>query len=56
MRPGSYCIWSGGYCQAPMACTDRDCFLPDGGLPGMELPNRYTLWISKLGLQATMAS
>ena len=21
-----------------MACTDRDCFLPDGGLPGMKLP------------------
>jgi len=55
MRPGSYCIWSAGHCQAPMACTDRDCFLPDGGLPGMKLPNRYTLWISRLGLQATMA-
>lgn len=27
MRPGSYCIWSAGHCQAPMACTDRDCFL-----------------------------
>ena len=24
--------------QAPMACTDSDCFLPDGGLPGMDLP------------------
>ncbi|CAE7171657.1 hypothetical protein AK812_SmicGene30344 [Symbiodinium microadriaticum] len=56
MRPGSYCIWSGGACQAPMACTDSDCFLPDGGLPGMDLPSRYTLWISREGLQATMAS
>ncbi|CAL1166920.1 unnamed protein product [Cladocopium goreaui] len=71
MRAGSYCIWSAGHCQAPMACTDNDCFLPDGGLPGMELPrqsvmwlmwlfcgtgSRYTLWISRLGLQATMAS
>eukprot|EP00434_Breviolum_minutum_P014448 symbB.v1.2.012739.t1/scaffold878.1/size155624/10 len=55
MRAGSYCIWSAGHCQAPMACTDNDCFLPDGGLPGMELPSRYTLWISRLGLQATMA-
>lgn len=55
MRPGSYCIWSGGHCQAPMACTDQDCFLPDGGLPGMELPSRYTLWISKAGLQSTYA-
>ncbi|CAE8628056.1 unnamed protein product [Polarella glacialis] len=54
LRPGSYCIWSAGACQAPMACTDNDCFLPDGGLPGMELPSRYTLWISKAGLQATM--
>lgn len=51
LRPGSYCIWSGGYCQAPMACTDQDCFLPDGGLPGMELPSHSTLWISKAGLQ-----
>ncbi|CAE7728485.1 unnamed protein product [Symbiodinium sp. CCMP2592] len=56
MRPGSYCIWSGGACQAPMACTDSDCFLPDGGLPGMDLPSRYTLWISREGLQASMAS
>lgn len=56
MRAGSYCIWSAGHCQAPMACTDNDCFLPDGGLPGMGLPSRYTLWISRLGLQATMAS
>jgi len=56
MRAGSYCIWSAGNCQAPMACTDHDCFLPDGGLPGMELPSSYTLWISRLGLQATMAS
>eukprot|EP00438_Fugacium_kawagutii_P000117 Skav218731 [mRNA] locus=scaffold1346:851259:860298:+ [translate_table: standard] len=54
MRAGSYCIWSAGNCQAPLACTDHDCFLPDGGLPGMELPSRYTLWISRLGLQATM--
>jgi len=54
MRPGSYCIWSGGACQAPMACTDDDCFLPDGGLPGMKLPAKYTLWISKAGLQSTM--
>ncbi|CAJ1347357.1 unnamed protein product [Effrenium voratum] len=56
MRPGSYCIWSGGHCQAPMACTDHDCFLPDGGLPGMELPSHSTLWISRLGLQASMGS
>eukprot|EP00930_Biecheleria_cincta_P087170 TRINITY_DN76420_c0_g1_i1.p1 TRINITY_DN76420_c0_g1~~TRINITY_DN76420_c0_g1_i1.p1 ORF type:complete len:518 (-),score=102.98 TRINITY_DN76420_c0_g1_i1:145-1698(-) len=55
LRPGSYCIWSGGHCQAPMACTDQDCFLPDGGLPGMELPSRYTLWISKAALQSTYA-
>ncbi|CAJ1349735.1 unnamed protein product [Effrenium voratum] len=56
MRPGSYCIWSGGHCQAPMACTDHDCFLPDGGLPGMELPSRYTLWISRPGLRASMGA
>mmetsp|Transcript_50386 Transcript_50386/g.150650 ORF Transcript_50386/g.150650 Transcript_50386/m.150650 type:complete len:553 (-) Transcript_50386:233-1891(-) len=54
LRPGSYCIWSGGVCQAPMACTDKDCFLPDGGLPGMELPSWQTLWISRAGLEATM--
>jgi len=54
LRPGSYCIWSGGVCQAPMACTAEDCFLPDGGLPGMELPRWQTLWISRLGLEATM--
>eukprot|EP00931_Biecheleriopsis_adriatica_P072964 TRINITY_DN47342_c0_g1_i1.p1 TRINITY_DN47342_c0_g1~~TRINITY_DN47342_c0_g1_i1.p1 ORF type:complete len:516 (+),score=116.76 TRINITY_DN47342_c0_g1_i1:123-1550(+) len=54
LKAGSYCIWSGGHCQAPMACTASDCFLPDGGLPGMELPSRYTLWISKAGLQASM--
>lgn len=56
MRPGSYCIWSNGHCQAPMVCTASDCFLPDGGLPGMELPSRYTLWISKAGLQASMGT
>lgn len=56
MRPGSYCIWSGGVCQAPMACTDADCFLPDGGLPGMDLPPSKTLWISREGLQATMGT
>lgn len=55
LRPGSYCIWSGGACQAPMACTATDCFLPDGGLPGMELPPRYTLWISEPGLRSTFA-
>lgn len=54
LRPGSYCIWSGGVCQAPMACTAEDCFLPDGGLPGMELPRWQTLWMSRLGLEATM--
>jgi len=54
LRPGSYCIWSGGYCQAPLSCTDSDCFLPDGGLPGMDLPSHQTLWISKAGLQASM--
>lgn len=54
LRPGSYCIWSGGACQAPMACTAEDCFLPDGGLPGMELPRWQTLWISRPGLEATM--
>jgi len=56
LRPGSYCIWSGGACQAPLACTDQDCFLPDGGLPGMELPRRYTLWISRAGLEASMTT
>jgi len=56
LRPGSYCIWSAGKCQAPMACTAEDCFLPDGGLPGMELPPRYTLWISRTGLLATMGA
>lgn len=55
MRPGSYCIWSAGKCQAPMACTHEDCFLPDGGLPGMELPPSKTLWISRAGLMSTMA-
>ena len=25
-----------------MACTDSDCFLPDGGLPGMKLPRPST--------------
>eukprot|EP00929_Paragymnodinium_shiwhaense_P014123 TRINITY_DN122007_c0_g1_i1.p1 TRINITY_DN122007_c0_g1~~TRINITY_DN122007_c0_g1_i1.p1 ORF type:complete len:592 (-),score=98.64 TRINITY_DN122007_c0_g1_i1:332-2107(-) len=55
LRPGSYCIWSGGHCQAPMACSAKDCFLPDGGLPGMDLPPSKTLWISAAGLRATMA-
>mmetsp|Transcript_120941 Transcript_120941/g.342112 ORF Transcript_120941/g.342112 Transcript_120941/m.342112 type:complete len:753 (-) Transcript_120941:402-2660(-) len=55
MRPGNYCMWSGGACQAPMACSHEDCFLPDGGLPGMELPPQYTLWITRAGLQSTMA-
>jgi len=54
LRPGSYCIWSGGYCQAPMACTWNDCFLPDGGLPGMDLPPSQTLWISYAGMKASM--
>lgn len=54
LRPGSYCIWSAGKCSAPMACTAIDCFLPDGGLPGMELPPSKTLWISRAGLMATM--
>lgn len=54
MRRGGYCIWSGGTCQAPLACTANDCFLPDGGLPGMELPDSQTLWITYAGLQATM--
>lgn len=54
LRPGSYCIWSAGKCQAPMACTFEDCFLPDGGLPGMELPLSKTLWISRSGLMSTM--
>mmetsp|Transcript_11823 Transcript_11823/g.17667 ORF Transcript_11823/g.17667 Transcript_11823/m.17667 type:complete len:202 (+) Transcript_11823:3-608(+) len=54
MRPGSYCIWSGNHCQAPMACTHEDCFLPDGGLPGMKLPDSQTLWITRHGLEATM--
>lgn len=51
MRPGSYCIWSGGACQAPMACTSSQCFLPDGGLPGMDLPSRYVMWIPRAQLQ-----
>jgi len=55
LRPGSYCIWSAGKCQAPMACTFEDCFLPDGGLPGMDLPPSKTLWISRSGLMSTMA-
>jgi hypothetical protein len=55
MVPGSYCIWSAGKCQAPMACTYEDCFLPDGGLPGMDLPPSKTLWITRSGLMATMA-
>lgn len=56
MRPGSYCIWSGNACQAPMACTPSDCFLPDGGLPGMDLPPSKTLWISAVGLRATFGT
>mmetsp|Transcript_59771 Transcript_59771/g.112787 ORF Transcript_59771/g.112787 Transcript_59771/m.112787 type:complete len:436 (-) Transcript_59771:92-1399(-) len=55
LQPGSYCIWSAGKCQAPMACTSEDCFLPDGGLPGMDLPPRYTLWITRGGLMSSMA-
>jgi len=55
LRPGSYCIWSAGRCQAPMTCTYEDCFLPDGGLPGMDLPPSKTLWISRAGLLSTMA-
>jgi len=54
LQPGSYCIWSGGVCQAPMACTYKDCFLTDGGLPGMPLPPRFTLWIPRAGLESTM--
>lgn len=54
LRPGSYCIWSAGKCQAPMACTFEDCFLPDGGLPGMTLPPSKTLWISRAGLMSTL--
>lgn len=55
LRPGSYCIWSNGACQAPLACTAEDCFLPDGGLPGMNLPPRYTLWISAAAFRSTLA-
>lgn len=55
LRPGSYCIWSAGKCQAPLACTFEDCFLPDGGLPGMDLPPSKTLWITRSGLMSTMA-
>jgi len=50
MRAGSYCIWSGGACQAPMACSGTQCFLPDGGLPGMDLPSRYVMWIPRAQL------
>eukprot|EP00927_Polykrikos_kofoidii_P078803 TRINITY_DN75605_c0_g1_i1.p1 TRINITY_DN75605_c0_g1~~TRINITY_DN75605_c0_g1_i1.p1 ORF type:complete len:625 (+),score=106.32 TRINITY_DN75605_c0_g1_i1:50-1924(+) len=46
LRPGSYCIWSAGACQAPMMCSPTDCWLPDGGLPGMDLPPSKTLWVS----------
>lgn len=55
LQPGSYCIWVDGACQAPMACTHSDCFLPDGGLPGMVLPPSKTLWISRASLLSTMA-
>lgn len=54
MQAGTYCIWSAGKCQAPVACTTEDCFLPDGGLPGMNLPPRFTLWISRSGIMSTM--
>lgn len=56
LRPGSYCIWSAGKCQAPLACTYEDCFLPDGGLPGMDLPLSKTLWISRSAMMSTMVS
>jgi len=56
LRPGSYCIWSKEVCQAPMACTYEDCFLPDGGLPGMNLPISKTLWISRAAMMSTMGS
>merc|ERR1712216_530881 len=54
LRPGSYCIWSEGVCQAPMACTLNDCFLPDGGLPGMQLPIGKTLWMARSTMVASM--
>mmetsp|Transcript_31472 Transcript_31472/g.73521 ORF Transcript_31472/g.73521 Transcript_31472/m.73521 type:complete len:500 (+) Transcript_31472:54-1553(+) len=54
LQPGSYCIWSEGACQAPMACSPKDCFLPDGGLPGMPLPKRYVLWAPYAVIKASI--
>jgi len=54
LQPGSYCIWSAGACQAPMACSPKDCFLPDGGLPGMHLPKRHVLWAPYSVIQASI--